>query len=127
MSERFYRLIIGATIILLLIFKQQTYVYILIGLLLFESLTNIRIPAVLARIRGRQDYILPLPEDGEYSLNFESERVARIVFSAVLTASLFLFYEQAWFFAWFLGTMLIIAGISNFCPMIIFLRWLGFK
>ena len=127
MNERFYRLIVGGTILLLLTLNQLTYVYILIGLLLFEGLTNIRIPAVLARARGRQDYILPLPEEGEYKVNFESERVARLIFSAVLTASLFIFYDQAWYFAWFLGIMLVIAGLNSFCPMIVFLRWAGFR
>lgn len=127
MSERFYRLIIGTTILLLLFFKLQPYAYILIGLLLLEGVTNFRLPVILAKMRHREDYMFPLVEEGQYRVNFEAERAARFAFSTVLICSLFLFYEQAWFFAWFLGTMLVIAGISNFCPMIIFLRWVGFR
>lgn len=127
MSERFYRLIIGVTILLLLLFEKQTYAYVPIGLLLFEGVTNLRIPVILSRMRNREDYIFTPIADGQYRINFEAERVARFAFSAVLVCSLFLFYEQAWFFAWFLGSMLVIAGISNFCPMIIFLRWIGFR
>ena len=127
MSERFYRLLIGISTLLLLFFNQEAYISILIGLLVLEGITNIRIPSVLSRIRNRESYILPPLESGQYRINFESERMGRFVISTVLTCSVFIFYEQAWFLSWFLGTMLTITSISNFCPMLIFLRWVGFK
>jgi hypothetical protein len=38
-----------------------------------------------------------------------------------------MYREQIWFFPWFIGFMLFMAGMTNICPMVMGLRWIGFR
>jgi hypothetical protein len=44
-----------------------------------------------------------------------------------LLAITFYFYEQLWFFPWFMGFAIFGSGISNVCPVLLVIRWAGFK
>ena len=126
MSERIYRLVLGGTLFLALYYKLDYLVYGFTGVLLFEGLSNIRLPGVISLIR----YGKPPHEETTIKINkynFEAERLFRIVLALILGITYALIPEQAWFFPWFIGFMLIFAGITNMCPMMIALRSLGFK
>lgn len=133
MSERVFRLIFGTALwmVLLLcaIYQRTEYMYGFITLLLFEGITNLRIPILISRWRYGKSYT---PEVGSKNASsflglFEAERALRFIVAALLTLSYFVFHSQFLFFSWFIAGMLIVAGISNICPMVMFLRWVGFK
>lgn len=136
MNERSYLFLVGATVLLLMFFNIETYLYGLAAIFAIEGITNWRLPIVMAKIMGQSDYaqratlrpILDGMSEATFHprFNIEAERMVRFVFSIILIFSL-IFFEQLWFFPWFMGIMLIIAGLSGFCPMIWFLNWLGFR
>jgi len=125
MTERFYRLIIGSTLLVLLYFKLDTAIYIYIAWLLFEGVTNFRIPRLISIARyGKESVDKPC---GNCKFDFEAERMLRIVVAAMLFVTIYFIPDQAWFFPWFVGFMLTLAGISNLCPMVMGLMKIGFR
>jgi hypothetical protein len=50
-----------------------------------------------------------------------------VIVAAMLVVSYVVYRDQAWFFPWFIGSMLLLAGITNICPMVMALRWSGFR
>lgn len=51
----------------------------------------------------------------------------RLLVAALLVLTFVLFPDQTWFFPWFIGFMLFMAGLTNICPMVMGLRWMGFR
>lgn len=128
MSERNFRIILGASLLLLLYLHLDYGVYLYMGLLAFEGVTNWRVPKLVSRLRyGKQfnmDEVLS-PNCGR--IPFDAERTLRLIVLVFLLLTFVLFPVQAWFFPWFIGAMLLMAGITNICPMVMMLRWLGFR
>ncbi|WP_158675261.1 YgaP family membrane protein [Thiohalobacter thiocyanaticus] len=126
MSERAYRFILGTTLIVLLYLQAPIPIYIYMGVLLFEGVTNWRIPIIVSRLRYGADYHDPFmghcPRFG-----FDAERMLRLIVFVLLLISYIGLPEVAWFFPWFIGFMLFMAGMTNICPMVMGLRWLGFR
>jgi len=128
MSERFFRIILGTTLILFLFNKWDNLVYIYIGILFFEGITNWRIPKIISRLRYGADTPAHLASPCEaIRIDFDAERALRLVVGLFLVVTFILFHEQIWLFPWFIAFMLLSAGITNICPMNMFLRWVGFK
>lgn len=128
MSERMYRVILGTALILLLYLQADALVYVYIGILLFEGLTNWRLPLLVSKLRfgaGVRAADALHPDCARFS--FDAEQVLRLVVALLLMLSFVLFTEQTWFFPWFIGFMLFMAGLTNICPMVMGLRWLGFR
>jgi hypothetical protein len=133
MSERVFRLIFGTTlwIVLLLcaVYQRVEFMYGFIALLLFEGVTNLRIPILISRWRYGKNYksdVAPNTKSSFLGL-FEAERALRFIIAGLLIFSYFIFNDYFLFFSWFIAGMLIVAGISSICPMVMFLRWVGFK
>lgn len=125
MSERVYRVMLGGTLLVFLFFKLEYFIYIYIAFLFFEGVTNLRIPRLITMLRfgnkaGR-------PPENKYKFNFEAERLMRFVMGLFLILTVIVLPEQAWFFPWFIGFMLMLAGIVNLCPVVLTLRWAGFR
>lgn len=125
MTERYFRLILGSILIILLTLQNDTLVYAYIALLLFEGLTNWRITLLISRLRK-------LPPHGDTGncaspINFESERLLRLVIAALLIITYIIYPDILWFFPWFIAFMLFMAGVTNICPMTMFFSWLGFR
>jgi len=129
MSERFFRIILGSTLLLLLFLGSRELVLAYIGLLLFEGITNWRIPILASKVRYGADYAQAVNACGgsTATLNFEAERALRLIVAALLFISYIILGETAWFFPWFIGVMLLIAGLTNICPMVITLRLIGLR
>lgn len=128
MSERFFRIVLGASLLILLFLGERELVLAFIGLLLFEGITNWRIPILVSKARYGADYQQSVQSCGGTStLNFEAERALRLVAATLLFISYFILGEMAWFFPWFIGVMLLIAGLTNICPMVMTLRLIGFR
>lgn len=128
MSERVFRFILGATLVLLLYLQADQLMYAYIGILLFEGITNWRVPMLVSRLRYGSDY---RPQDllspGCGRIPFDAERVLRLLVAGLLVLTFVLFPDQTWFFPWFIGFMLFMAGLTNICPMVMGLRWMGFR
>jgi len=128
MSERTFRLILGGSLLLLHFFERIDLLYVYTGIVAFEGLTNWRIPILLSKLRYGQAYGDPAKGAGStYRYDFEAERALRLVIVMFLAVSFFLFPRALWFFPWFVGFGLSMAGITGICPMAIFLKKMGFK
>ena len=124
MRERVYMFSVGVALLAALYFDLPWLVYALIGLMVFEGLTNLRaanlfMPAAAATA--------PSVPERSPRFNFSAQRAWHLVMAMVLTVSYALFYGELWFFTWFVGFAVTGAGLSGVCPVLIFLRMAGFK
>lgn len=128
MSERFFRFILGTTLILFLFMGWDRAVYGYICIVLFEGTTNWRIPILISRLRyGTASAGQSAPNCQLTAIDFDAERVLRMVIAGFLIVSFVVFRDALWFFPWFVGFALVMAGISGICPMAMFIRKIGFK
>lgn len=129
MTERFFRILLGASLLMLLFLGTRELVLAYIGLLLFEGITNWRIPILVSKVRYGSDFTKAVNACGgtTTTLNFDAERALRLIVAALLFISYVILGEIAWFFPWFIGVMLLIAGLTNICPMVMTLRQIGFR
>ena len=130
MSNRFYRLLFGIALLVSLYFDLHTVIYGLIGLALFEAVTNLRIPRLISRMRTGEDGD---PYEGSLGIAFhartafEAERGWRMAVALMLVVSLLVYPKTLWFFPWFMGFAIMGAGISGVCPVFLALKWAGLK
>ena len=102
-----------------------------IGLLVFEGLTNWRIPKLLSMARSQSKpaqsnkSLSEKPVTGHIPL--DAEQAMRLVIALILVSPIFFSTEALWFIPWFVASMLLLAGLTNICPMVMLFRWLGFK
>jgi len=128
MSERLFRLILGGTLLLILLSERVYLLYGYIGIVVLEGLTNWRIPILVSKLRyGRGYRDLSQGASGLYRFDFDAERALRLVIVSFLVVSLFIFPKALWFFPWFVGFALSMAGMTGICPMCIFFKKLGFR
>jgi hypothetical protein len=122
-------LLFGLTLLLSLYFDLYSVLYVLIGMAMFEGLTNLRVPCVIGRMRNLECS----PTEGSLGIafkartRFEAERGWRILVAAFLGISLLVVPDTLWFFPWFMGFAITGAGISGVCPMFLALKWAGLK
>ena len=130
MSEKNFRIILGAWLILGLLINSPYVIYALVGLLLFEAVTNMRVPGLVARARFGKE-ITAKNEAENFNLNartcFEAERGLRVIVAALIVGPMISATELLWLLPWFVGFALIGAGLSGICPMVLALRWLGMR
>ena len=125
MSERVFRFILGAVLLILLFLQKETIIHIYIGLLLFEGITNWRIPILVSKLRYGE--FRESTDTSCRNIPFDAERALRLVVAGLLITTYIIFPTQLWFFPWITGFMLFMAGITNICPMAMILRWIGFR
>lgn len=130
MSDRAYRTIVGFSLLIIMYFEFSIAMYIILGLLFVEGLSNYRVPILVGLLRKHvfmQDYEyvdVGLVEHPKY--NLESERVWRIFISTAVFLSYFLI-DALWFVPWFMGFTIVGAGLSGVCPVLFVIHWFGFK
>jgi hypothetical protein len=129
MTERTFRIILGAILLAALYFDWRLVIYGYIVVLTFEGITNWRIPTLVSRLQGDPDagFACALSPGDTARLNFEAERALRLVVAAFLVISYIFFNKELWFFPWFIGFALFGAGLSGICPMVMGFRWAGFR
>ena len=122
MSERYYRLIIGPILLFILYLRLDLFIYGYIGLLIFEGVTNIRIPYIIYAVRrlfsGSES------KDKIFNNKWNADRILRILVAGFLIVSVYVLPTILWAFPWFIGAMLMLAGITNICPMVLVITWL---
>jgi hypothetical protein len=130
MTERIFRIILGVVLLATLYFDLRLAIYGFIVVLLFEGITNWRIPILVSRLNGGPMLANPectMPPGEHARINFEAERALRLAVAAFLIVSYVMFNKELWFFPWFIGFALFGAGLSGICPMVMGFRWLGFR
>lgn len=130
MSERVFRIILGAILLAALYFDMRPVIYGFIIVIIFEAITNWRIPLLVSRLQGAPDGVnsqCVLSPGDRARINFEAERALRLAVAAFLIVSYLIFSKELWFFPWFIGFALFGAGLSGICPMVMGFRWLGFR
>jgi len=128
-SNRLYRLIVGLILLTGLYFDLTGLIYALIAAVLFEGITNLRIPVLVSKIRSTTGDLgegtLGLPFHQRF--NFDAERAWRLVLGSILILVYVIFFDTVWYLAWFMGFAILGAGLSGVCPLFISLKWLGFR
>ena len=130
MSNRLYRLLFGAVLLVSLYFDLYWVVYALIALTVFEAITNLRIPRIVSQLRNGKSADAADDSLGMHFKTrtaFEAERGWRLAVAIMLVISVFVYPDQLWFFPWFLGLAIFGAGISGVCPVFLGLTWAGLK
>lgn len=131
MSDRAYLFIVGSYILVALYFEVHIMIYALVAFMFFEGVTGYTATWLTQKLRKVELDSGLLSIDATPRFNFDGFRALRILFSVVLTASYVAVYEYkievVWFFPWFFGFALLGAGISSVCPVLLGMRWLGFK
>lgn len=133
MSERQFRLIMGATLWLVLIssayYETMYPLFAFAGFLLFEGITNLRLTRIINKIRYGKSNLDTEESDCniKWFNKIESERVLRFIVSCFVLVPFYVIPDIIWFIPWFIASMLILAGITNICPMVMFLKWSGLR
>ncbi|MGD8572797.1 MAG: DUF2892 domain-containing protein [Gammaproteobacteria bacterium] len=129
MSERAFRLTMGIILLVLIYLDYMPLFYVYIFVLFFEGITNWRVPILVNRVRYGQDYPPSQPEPiAEHSrFHFEAERAMRLLFAVVMVFSIFVIPRELWFINWIIGAFLTLAGLVNFCPVVVSFKALGFR
>ncbi|MEA1890749.1 MAG: DUF2892 domain-containing protein [Pseudomonadota bacterium] len=129
MSNRLYRLIAGLALLTGLYFDLPAVIYALIAVVLFEGITNLRIPVIISEMRNtagdENEGTLGLSLHPRF--NFDAERAWRLVLGSVLILVYVIFFDEVWYLAWFMGFAILGAGLSGVCPLFISLKYLGFR
>ena|SRR6266540_1558495 len=128
MSERICRLLLGTTLLIILFFEWNDLLYLYVGIITFEGLTNWRIPNLISKLSHGPAY-LQISTDATRTrrYNFEAERAFRLVIAFLLLVSCCVFPKTLWFLPWFVGFALFMAGITGICPISISFKKLGFR
>lgn len=126
MSERDFRIIQGIYLLIALYLKNEMMIYIFLGVFLFEAITNWRVPMIVSRLRHGPAKVQS-ENQKPARFNFEAERMLRVTVAILLVVSFILYPELLWFLPWFVAMMLLLAGITKICPMVLFYRFLGFR
>lgn len=130
MSNRQYRLILGTILLMALYLEQLSIIYVLIGISLFEGITNYRIPKIISCLRHKNE---GNPVEGALGLDFkvrtkfEAEQGMRLMTATMLSISIFAFPQTTWYIPWFMGLAILGAGVSGVCPLYLAMRWAGLK
>lgn len=126
MTNKTYRTILGAILLVSLYVEIEMVIYIIIAIVLFEGITNWRIPKLVNRIRKTSEFA-PKPENST-RFNMEAEQAFRLAVGASLLATYPLGVDSMlWFFPWFMGFAVLGAGVSGLCPAVASFLWLGFR
>jgi hypothetical protein len=128
MTERTFRLLLGTSLLIILFFEWHDFLYVYIGIITFEGLTNWRIPTLVSKMKqGPAYHEFSLNNSRNKKYSFEAERAFRLVIASSLVVSCVFFPKGLWFLPWFIGFALSMAGITGICPISISFKKLGFR
>ena len=131
MSDRGYLFFIGLYILCSVYFEVDAMIYALIVLLIIEGLTGWSLPQYLQKIRKVTLDSGLVVFQTKNRVAFDGLRAWRFTVAAVLLLSYVLLnkydVEMLWFVPWFMGFAIMGAGLSSVCPMVMFIRWIGFR
>ena len=146
MSERYFRIIVGLWLVTGLFLDSAMAVFVLLCLLLFEGITNLRVPIIVSRLRYGKAAASPSTAVPTPRFSFEAERALRLIVVIFVATPLlpdlagiippvgnlladiqFGMLDFLWWLPWFVGFAFIGAGLSGMCPMVMALRYIGLR
>lgn len=131
MSERLYLFVIGIYVLIGLYFEIDIMIYLLSLWLVFEAVTDVCLTTLSQKMISKTVPAGLTVFQSTPRFDFDASRAWRITVAVMLGGSFILLKEQnievVWFFPWFMGFAIMGAGASGVCPMLLFLRWFGFK
>lgn len=127
MSERTFRLIQGIYLFITLLLDNPLMMYAIIGMYLFEGITNFRIPILVSRLRFGTFQVHDPFQLKNARIPCDSERIQRLLAAVFLYVTFFVYPDAAWFGPWFLAAIFTMAGVTNICPSVMFFRYVGFR
>lgn len=130
MTEPQYRIIFGLSLLASIYFEWSYIIYLLIGCLVFEGLTNRFIPErvqSLTNTEHRQPARCHEAPNKDYRFNIQADRVTRFAVAFLIAISYIGFPQWLWFLSWFVGFNIVLAGICNCCPTTLLLQKAGFR
>ena len=131
MSERLYLFFVGAYVLVGLYFEIDIMIYLLSLWLVFEAITDLRLTTLSQKIIHKTVPAGLTVFKSTQRFNFDASRAWRITVAIMLGGSFILLkennFEMVWFLPWFMGFAIMGAGASGVCPMLLILRWVGFK
>ena len=131
MSERVFLFVVGAFILTSLYFEIDLMIYMLCLWLLFEAITDIRLTTLSQKFMRKTVPAGLTVFQTQSRFYFDALRVWRITTPVLLAGAFILMNEYhidvLWFLPWFMGFAIMGAGVSGICPMILLIRWLGFR
>jgi len=131
MSERAFLFLVGAFILASLYVEVDLMIYGLCLLLFFETLTDYRLTTLTQRLFHREMGPGLVIFQNVQRINFDAFRAWRLIVAIMLGGSMLLINEKnievLWFFPWFMGFAILGAGVSGVCPVLLFVKWIGFK
>ena len=121
---------IAIALTLSVLLETQIPVYIVLGIITIEAITNWRVPIIITRLRYGADYkqYLNTPKPGNHIMSkLEAERILRVFVLIFVCLPYFISIQYIEFIPWFVATALILAGVTNICPMVMFLKFTGMR
>lgn len=131
MSDRTYLFVAGAYILTALYLGNDLMIYALVIFMLFEGVTGFTLSGITQKIRKVELDPGLLKYESTPKFNFDAFRALRIFFAMAMTAAYLGVHEydveMIWFLPWFFGFALLGAGVSSVCPVLLGMKWLGFR
>lgn len=131
MNERTYLFLVGATILAALYLELDTVIFGLSLWLAFEGITDLRLTTLLQKLRNKSIPPGLTVFKSQQRFSFDAFRAWRLSVFVFLGGSYLLLQgydiQVLWFFPWFMGFAIMGAGASGVCPMLLLLRWAGFR
>ena len=131
MSDRTYLFVAGAYILTALYLGNDLMIYALVIFMLFEGVTGFTLTGITQKIRKVKLDPGLLKYESMPKFNFDAFRALRIFFAMAMTAAYLGVHEydveMIWFLPWFFGFALLGAGVSSVCPVLLGMKWLGFR
>jgi hypothetical protein len=130
MTDRIYRTFLGLILLFALYVDSAMSIYAVVVLLLLEGITRYSLPRVVGMVGEKTGIAAlvyrPEPCQTNFRFDFDGELMWRITVAlmVLLTYSLNGYF---WYFPWFMGFTIFGAGLSGICPVLMALRWAGFK
>jgi hypothetical protein len=126
-----YLFLVGAYILAALYLDNEYLIYGLAAFLLLEGVSGIRLTRLLQNARHvtLDTGLLVFNTTPRFAVDGLS--AWRVFVAVVLVSSYLLLHEYGleviWFFPWFMGFAIMGAGASGICPVLLILRWAGFR
>ena len=131
MSDRTYLFVVGAYILTALYLGNDPMIYGLVVFMLLEGITGFTLTGITQKIRKVKLDPGLLKYESTPKFNFDAFRALRIFFAMAMTAAYLGVHEydveMIWFLPWFFGFALLGAGVSSVCPVLLGMKWLGFR
>ena len=126
MSNKLYRTILGAILLAALYFDVEKAIFAVTAIVLFEGVTNWRIPRLVNKVRKIAENDSMTETQARFF--FEAERAFRIMVGVIVLSTYLMGPDSMlWFFPWFMAFAIFGAGVSGICPALLTLKWLGFR